>query len=492
MPVRVRIAPSPTGFMHIGNLRTALTNFLFARSQGGSFLVRLEDTDQKRFVEGSAIDVINSLKWAGLTWDEGIDLGSSGSIIEKGEFGPYIQSKRLPIYQQHIQELIDKGMAYYCFCSPDRLSSMRQEQTKQGQPPMYDRSCLKLPKSKIEEKLRKNEPYVIRLKMPDSGRTSFNDLIRGEVSIENKLIDDQVLMKSDGYPTYHFGVVVDDHLMNITHVLRAEEWVPSTPKHILIYQAFGWEVPEFGHLPQLLNMNGKKLSKRDGDVAVRDFIKKGYLPEAIINFIALLGWNPKTTQEMFSLEELVRQFDIKKINKAGAKFDYTRLNWFGSQYIKQLDDETLYERTKEYFEPLGTSREKAKKIVAIQKERIPAFAEITKGVEYLLAPAIEYDSEMLRWKEMAKQDIIAKLEDAKCALINISEESFVPEELQKTLMEVAGENRGELLWPLRVALTGQVKSPSPFECAWILGKEETIRRIDSAVKKLGLRPFTSK
>ena len=518
--IRTRIAPSPTGSMHIGTLRTALTSFLFARKNQGRFLIRLEDTDQTRFVPGATEELIRALKWAGLTWDEGIDfsdepvaLGANlakkaangiaaaknaiqEKVIEKGNSGPYIQSKRLDIYQKHIQALLDKGQAYHCFCSAERLDTMRKEQMARREAPRYDKKCLHMPKSEVEERLRNKEPHVIRLRVPEEGVTEFNDLVRGKISIENKLVDDQVLIKSDGFPTYHFAVVVDDHLMKITHVLRGEEWISSTPKHILIYKAFEWELPEFGHLPQLLNLTGKKLSKRDGDVSVTDFIKKGYLPEAIINFIALLGWNPKTNQELFTMQELIDQFDLAKINKAGAKFDYNRLNWFNSHYLKQLSPEELFEKTKPYFieyletkakedaefQGLTVADEKIKKIIEVQKERANTLADFPLNVDYLLKEKIVIESQMLPWKDQSLEAVKEKLKLAEETLAAISQDDWTLENLTEKLLAAAGDDRGSLLWPLRVALTGEKQSPSPFECAWILGKEESLERIGNCVK----------
>lgn len=485
--IRVRIAPSPTGFTHIGTLRTALTNFLFAKKNNGQFIVRLEDTDRNRFVEKATEDLIKSLKWAGLEWDEGIDLDAQDKIVEKGNYGHYIQSKRLAIFRKYVQKLIDKGQAYYCFCSPQRLEKMRKEQQKRKQAPKYDKHCLHLPKSEIEERLRKKEPYVVRLNVPAEGTTEFNDLIRGKIAIENKLVDDQILLKSDGYPTYHLAVVVDDHLMKISHILRGEEWLSSTPKHILIYQAFGWKIPKFGHLPQLLNMNGKKLSKRDGDVGIRDFIKKGYLPQAILNHIALLGWNPKTTQEIFSKQELIDQFDIKKINKAGAKFDYGHLDWVGSQYLKAISVDHLFKVAKKYLKEQNIIMDetKLKKVITIQKERISKLSELLEDIEYLVEEKIDYSKDLLKWKDMDNQTIIKNLEKAKETINNIPDKEYTIQSLENKLLEVAKEKKGELLWPLRVALTGQQKSPSPFECAWVLGKDKTLERIEEAMKMVG-------
>lgn len=482
--IRVRIAPSPTGFTHIGTLRTALTNFLFARRYKGKFVIRLEDTDQKRLVKESAADLVNSLRWAGIDWDEGIDLDANGNIIEKGNYGPYIQSEKLEIFQKYAQDLIQQGKAYYCFCSPERLEKMRKEQQKRGEPPKYDKKCLKMPKGEIEERLRNKEKHVIRLNVPQEGKTEFKDIIRGKISIENKLIDDQILIKSDGYPTYHLAVVIDDHLMQISHVLRGEEWLPSTPKHILIYKAFNWKIPEFGHLPQLLNLNGKKLSKRDGDVGVRDFIKKGYLPEALINYIALLGWNPKTTQEFFSMQELIKEFDIEKINRAGAKLDYGRLDWISSYYIKRMSDKKLLKLSQKYLKERNIEIEpqKLERVISIQKNRTSKLSEILEGIEYLLNKEIKYPEEMLKWKDMDRQEIKNNLEKAEKIISDFTEDEYTLEKIEQNLLVAAGEKRGEFLWPLRVALTGQEKSPSPFECAWVLGKEKTLERIRLAEK----------
>jgi len=345
MKVRVRIAPSPTGLFHLGSLRTALTNFLFARKERGVFLVRIEDTDQTRLIPEAIPDMLSSLKWAGIEIDEGaVKVPSSqfpvpsknvkkryekikSAVIQKGQFGPYIQSERLEIYRRYAEELSRKKMAYPCFCSSERLDKVRKKFQAKGLPPKYDRRCLNLSEAEIKDRMAKN-PYVIRLKVPTSGKTIFNDLVRGRIEMENKLLDDPILMKSDGFPTYHFAVVVDDHLMRISHIFRGEEWISSTPKHILIYKAFGWKAPAIGHLTNILNMKGGKLSKRDGDVSVSDFRQKGYLPEAVLNFIALLGWNPKTEREIFTLPELIKEFDVKKLNRAAPRFDQRRLEWF--------------------------------------------------------------------------------------------------------------------------------------------------------------------
>jgi glutamyl-tRNA synthetase len=318
--VRTRFAPSPTGYLHVGGLRTALYNYLYAKKMGGQFILRIEDTDQTRRVEGAMENLIKTLEWAGLLWDEGPE--------KEGEKGPYIQSQRTEIYQEHAKKLVEEEKAYPCFCSAERLEKMREEQQKAGLPPKYDGHCRNLPKEEVEKLMKEEKEHVIRLRVPYNQRVEFKDVIRKKVVFDAKEIDDQVLIKSDGFPTYHLANVVDDHLMGITHVIRGEEWLPSTPKHVLLYQALGWKLPVFAHLPLLLNPDRSKLSKRQGDVAVEDYIEKGYSKEAIINFVAFLGWNPGDNREVFSLEELEKEFNLEKVQKAGAIFNLEKLDWY--------------------------------------------------------------------------------------------------------------------------------------------------------------------
>ncbi|MBD3245117.1 MAG: glutamate--tRNA ligase [Candidatus Moranbacteria bacterium] len=504
--IRTRFAPSPTGFLHIGGLRSALTNYLFAKKYDGQFILRLEDTDQERLVKDSVKDIIDSLNWAGLKIDEGvIGVDEKGEIVEKGEKGPYVQSKRLKIYQKYAKQLVNQGDAYYCFCSSERLNEMRKQQQKQGEAPMYDRECYKLSDEQVKTRLKRGQKHVIRLKIPrerdfgakvavsenkNEGFTSFDDMVRGPCLFQNKLIDDQVLIKSDGFPTYHLAVVVDDYEMEIPHVFRGEEWLPSTAKHIILWELLGWKdkMPKFGHLPQLLNLNGKKLSKRDGDVSVRDFYKKGYLPEAILNYIALLGWNPKTTEEIFSLKDLEERFDEKKLNKAGARFDYKRLDWFSNYYIKQLEDKEYLKilKNQNFLENLKLDYEKAAKIALIQKERISKLGDVFLDIDYLIYDLEKFEKNLLGWKKMTDDEIKQNLQKAKEVIEKIDKKYFSSdrknlEKITEILLEVAGENRGEFLWPLRVALTGKKQSVSPFECVWVLGKEKSIQRINKAL-----------
>jgi len=488
--IRVRFAPSPTGYMHIGNFRTALYTYLFAKKNDGDFILRVEDTDKKRFVPDALEKLINILNWAGFEYSEGVYL-EEGKIIQRGDYGPYIQSERLEIYQKYAQKLVEKGKAYYCFCSPERLEEMRNLQTAQKKAPMYDRSCLKLSSEEIAEKLKNNEPYVIRQKINTEGFTEFDDLIRGKVKIQNNLLDDQVLLKSDGYPTYNFANVVDDHLMEITHVMRGEEYISSTPKYTQLYQNFGWIEPKIAHLPLILNPDKSKLSKRQGDVAVEDYIQKGYLKEAIINFVALLGWNPGEgeVREIFSIDELIEKFDLAHIHKAGAVFDLKKLDWLSAQYIKKLSIEELYKKSLDFFQQkdfyLNALEEKKseaylKKVLAIEQDRLNNLSAVGESNRFFFED-IKYDKELLRWKKMDDTELKKSLEKSKEILEKISDLNWTKENLEKNLLEAAGDKKGDLLWPLRAALAGAQKSPSPFECAWVLGKESSLQRIDQAL-----------
>ena len=333
--VRVRFAPSPTGFLHIGGLRTALYNYLFAKKNGGKFVLRIEDTDQTRLVEGAIESLINSLEWSGITYDEGVFI-KEGEVVEEGENGPYIQSHRLDIYKKYVDQLLESGHAYHCFCDKERLDNLREEQRAAGKIPKYDGKCKGLTKEEAEEKVANGEEYVVRLKMPKNQDLEFDDLVRGHISINSKDVDDQVLLKSDGFPTYHMAVVVDDHLMGITHAVRGEEWISSTPKHVYLFEALGWESPKYVHLPTVLNSNRKKLSKREGDVSVEDFQKSGYLPEGLVNYLALVGWSPEGNEEIMSLEEMEKQFSFDRVASAGGIFDRKKLDWVNSHYMKQL------------------------------------------------------------------------------------------------------------------------------------------------------------
>ena len=485
--VRTRFAPSPTGYVHIGNLRTALFAYLYAKSHNGSFAVRIEDTDQKRLVSDAVQRVLDVLEWVGIKVDEGVTL-NNGKVVENGEFGPYTQSKRLDIYKKYAEKLINEGKAYYCFCTAERLSEVRNQQQKNKQAPMYDGHCRDLSIEEARKKISSGEKYVIRMKVPRGEKVEFEDGVFGKISVSSNSIDDQVLIKADGFPTYHLAVVVDDHLMNFTHVLRGEDWIPSTPKHIILYKYFGWEPTKFIHLPNVIGENKKKLSKRNGDVSVADFQKKGYLPEALVNFLALLGWNPKTEQEIFSLSELEKIFNEKGLHKSGAVFDYKKLDWINSQYIKKKTDEDLMPLCLPYFEEysqknnIEIDNEIIKKIISIEKERIRKLSDVVDNIDfYFFEP--EYEKELLRWKKNSDEETANALEKMKNVLEKM-EDFAKMDDIKNNLFQGAEGKVGDHFWPLRAALTGKEKSPSPFEIIWVIGKNESLKRIEIALKKI--------
>jgi glutamyl-tRNA synthetase len=493
--IRVRIAPSPTGLWHIGNLRTALFNYLFARQNGGDFVLRVEDTDQARLVPGSVENILGILNTAGIVIDEGPYL-KDGQILEKGDFGPYTQSKRLDLYKKHALELADKKAAYYCFCTAQRLTELRDSQQAQKLAPRYDKHCLNLSEDEISKRLQNNEPHVIRLNVQPGEDIEFDDLVYGHVKISSRDVDDQVLLKSDGFPTYHLAVVIDDNLMDITHIIRGEEWISSTPKHILLYRALGWEIPAYAHLPLLLGKSGKKLSKRENDVAVSDFFAKGYLPEALINFIALLGWNPKTEQEIFNLDELIKEFSFAKVNKAGAVFDMDRLDWINGLYIRQLQLPDLQKRIKPFLTQANISYEDysdefVQAILGLERERLKKLSEIGDRIRYFFEEP-EYNSEILIWKksnrEATKQNLEVLHEYVKNIPADKFQKDFLETEIKKFLTE-QNIPTGDALWPLRVALSGLEASPSPFEIMGAFGvlpngKDIVLDRISKAAAKL--------
>jgi glutamyl-tRNA synthetase len=477
MQIRTRFAPSPTGYLHIGGLRTALYNYLFAKKHGGTFVLRIEDTDRSRFVPGATESLLKVLEQMGLKADEGPTYG--------GEFGPYLQSERTAIYQEHAQTLLEKGSAYYCFCSEEDLAAKRKEQELAKLPTKYDRACLRLTPEEIQTKLAAGEKYVIRMRLPE-GVTEFDDLIRGHVKFENSEIDDQILLKSDGFPTYHLANVVDDHMMKISHVIRAEEWLSSTPKHFILYKMFGWDIPAFAHLPMALNPDRSKLSKRQGDVAVEDYLKKGYLPAALLNFVALLGFNPKADQEIYSLAELVELFDLEKVNKSGAIFNVAKLNWMNSQYIHRTPVDELTGLCEPYLAkagkslPLGT----LKKICAVERERLVLLSDIVEKIDsYQKLP--DYPAELLIWKKSSGEEALENLQKIIPIIEGLDLSSI--ELIEAAIREYIGSNNlpnGTVLWPLRAALSGAAASPSPFELIWVLGKDESLRRLNHAAQLL--------
>ncbi len=452
--------------------------------------MRIEDTDRERYVADAVANILKSLNWAGLSPDEGVVMGEEGKIGEVGENGPYTQSERLPIYRKHVNKLLEAGHAYYCFCTTERLTQLREEQTAKKLPTGYDGQCLSLGPTEAKKRAEGGEKCVVRLKMPKTGETVFTDLIHGEIRFKNELIDDQVLIKSDGYPTYHFAVVVDDHLMEITHVIRGDEWISSLPKHLQIYKYFGWEVPQMAHLSLLLNSDKSKLSKRQGDVAVDDYIKKGYLPEALINFVAFLGWNPGTEKEMYSLDELVQDFDLSKAVKTGAVFNGDKLDWFNKQYIKLLSNAQLVEISMPWVnEQLTINKEQIElltKAVALEKERITVLSELPNAIKFIF-DLPDYAADLLVWKKSSAEEVKKILPTLAEFMNTISVQDWNKEKLEQKIGEWIAQmaySTGSVLWPMRASLSGQDKSPGPFEIAEVLGKDESLNRLHLAIKKL--------
>lgn len=466
--------------MHVGNLRTALYAYLLTKSKGGDFILRIEDTDQERYVDGAVDIIYNTLKETGLLWDEGPDIG--------GDYGPYIQSERRGMYREYAEQLVAEGKAYYCFCDEERLEKVRAACEAKKIPPKYDRHCLSLSKEEIKAKIDAGEPYVIRQLMPDSGTTSFDDAVFGTITVENSTLDDMVLLKSDGLPTYNFANVIDDHLMAITHVIRGNEYLSSTPKYNLLYQAFGWDVPMYIHCPPVMRDHTHKLSKRDGDASYEDFIKKGYLKEAIINYIALLGWSPQGEQEKFTLEELVKAFDASGISKSPAIFDEAKLAWLNGEYIRELSAEEFHEKAKPYYEGVVTNpRIDTSKISELLQKRCEKLSDIPEQVDFF-DRLPDYDIELFTHKKMKTNPENSKpvLEEIKKTIEGMSSFDFdtLHGEMM-SLVERLGLKNGQVLFPLRVAVSGKSFTPGGgVELAAILGKDETIKRIDIALEKL--------
>lgn len=489
--MRTRIAPSPTGFLHIGNLRTALYCYFIAKKTGGNFLVRTEDTDRERLVEGAIEDMCTALNWLGITPDEGVRM-INGIVEQAGDKGPYIQSERLPIYKKYAQQLLDAGKAYYAFDTKEDIEQMRANQKQAGNPAasynasirMTMKNSLTLSEKEVQERLERGDEYVIRMLVDPNRLVECTDHVRGKISIKSYTIDDQVLMKSDGFPTYHLAVIVDDHLMGIDMILRGEEWLPSLPKHILLYEAFGWKPPEYAHLPLLLNKDGSKLSKRQNDVAASDYIAKGYLPEAMINFLALLGWNPGTEQDIFTREELIEQFDIDRVQKSGAVFDIDKLNWTQGQWIRKLPVDAFVDFIKESvlqaYPTAANDANFAKKAVLIQ-DRLLFAHEAASMMSYFYSEPTVSEELIANEKQKVTADMIPQVKKILLeTLAPIAESDWHEEYLKEVLFAAADAHelkRGQLLWPMRALLTGLPFSPGAFEVASALGKEVTMKRI---------------
>lgn len=493
MTIRTRFAPSPTGYLHVGGLRTALYAYLVAKQAGGQFILRIEDTDRERFVEGAVENLLKALFWAKIKPDEGVCLDEESlqkgvyKIAQKGSSDSYIQSERLPIYQEYIKPLLEKGHAYYCFCTEERLEQLRKKQELNKLPTSYDGLCRKIDQSEAFQRIKNGESHVVRMFMPKTGETIFNDIVRGEIRFLNSLIDDQVLIKSDGFPTYHFAVVIDDHLMGITHAIRGEEWISSTPKHLKLYEYFGWEPPKFGHLALILNPDKSKLSKRQGDVAVEDYWKKGYLPEALLNFVAFLGWNPGDDRELFTLEELVQVFSLEKASKAGAVFNIEKLNWYNREYLKKMSAADVAERAGQWFteEQRSIDREQLIKFVALEKDRITTLVELPQAIGFCFV-LNDYAQELLIWRKGTLEEARKVISDLINDLSEIERQDWSKKTIEeKTLAYIAanGLPNGAVLSPLRVALSGQQNSPGPFEIADALGRSEVLRRLEVAKEK---------
>ena len=478
--VRTRFAPSPTGRMHVGNLRTALYAYLIAKHEDGSFMLRIEDTDQERFVEGALDIIYRTLAKTGLVHDEGPD--------KDGGYGTYVQSERNAqgIYLKYAKQLIEQGDAYYCFCTKERLESLKSS-VGEKEIAMYDKHCLHLSKEEIEEKLANGEPYVIRFNMPTEGTTTFQDDIYGAITVPNNELDDLILIKSDGYPTYNFANVVDDHLMGITHVVRGNEYLSSSPKYNRIYEAFGWEIPTYVHCPLITNEEHKKLSKRSGHSSYEDLVEQGFLTEAIVNYVALLGWCPEDNREIFSLEELVKVFDYHHMSKSPAVFDIQKLRWMNGEYMKAMDDDKFYEMALPYLKQVITKDLDLRKIAGMVKTRIEVLPDIADLIDFFEAVP-EYDIAMYTHKKMKTNPEISLEVLEKILPVLEGTEDYSNDAMYELLCGFAKENgykNGQILWPIRTALSGKQMTPAgATEILEILGKEESIRRIKAAIEKL--------
>ena len=483
MKIRTRFAPSPTGFMHVGNLRTALYEYLTAKHENGTFVLRIEDTDRERYVEGATQVIYDTMKLAGLEHDEGPDIG--------GEFGPYVQSERLSMYKPYAEKLVEEGKAYRCFCTKERLEALK-ENAPEGTG--YDRHCRDLSAEEIQKNLDAGMPYVIRQKMPLTGSTSYHDLVYGDITFPNEDLDDQVLIKTDGFPTYNFANVIDDHTMGITHVVRGSEYLSSTPKYNLLYDAFGWEIPTYIHLPLIMGKSVdeegneviSKLSKRHGSTGFMDLINEGYLPEAIINYIALLGWAPKDTREIFSLPELIEAFDINGISKSPAVFDYDKLSWVNQEHIKAMSDEEFLEHAKPYYDEAGVDPSCYALLAELLKPRIAKFTEITEKLSFIKQYG-DFELELFEHKKSKSTLESSKqmLEQAIPVLAQVQWDRDSITEAMKELAEKLEVKNSVVMWPVRIAAAGVAVTPGGCaEVMILLGRDESLRRINYAYSRL--------
>jgi len=495
MTVRVRFAPSPTGEPHIGNIRTVVFNWLFARKEGGQFILRIEDTDRTRYEPQTIRSIMEGLRWLGLNWDEGPGLEAlreagiegAGEYAVGGSKGPYVQSERLALYKAAAEELVQKGQAYRCNCTPQRLQQVRERQRARKEDLMYDRHCRNLPPGSIAP----DEPHVIRLKVPLSGQTVVHDLVKGDIAFDNANVEDQILLKSDGYPTYHLAVVVDDHYMDITHVIRADEWIPSTPKHVLLYQALGWDIPIYCHVPLVTGPDGKKLSKRHGAVSITEFRRQGYVPEALFNYLALVGWAPGEGEEreIFSREELIDKFDLERINRAAAAFSYDKLEWMNGVYIRQFSQQELAERLIPFWQRAGLvptpcppdMRPMLERIVPLVQERLKRLSDVVELTEFLFVDIEPPSTELLIGKKMnAEQsmDVLRRAQEVLAELDAFDEERV--EQALRGLVDQMGLKTGQVLGVIRGAISAKKVSPPLFGTVSILGRERTLARLKAA------------
>lgn len=471
--VKTRFAPSPTGKPHVGNIRSAIFAFLYAKSKNGEFIVRIEDTDRERFVEGAIEYIEESLRWLGIVWDD-----------EKKVH----QSERLDVYKRYADTLLSEGRAYKCFCSKERLTSLREKQTKEGRPPGYDSYCRSLTEKEIEKKEKEGQKSVIRFKIPaEPKEIVWDDTVRGKVSIRTDIQEDFIIMKSDGYPTYNFANVIDDHDMEITDVIRGEEFIPSTPKHILLYMALGWKPPTFSHLPVIIGADKKKLSKRHGDTAILDYKESGYLADTMLNFLALLGWNDGTTQEIFTREELVKKFDLKRVGKSPAVFDIERLNWINGEKIRAMNISDLVKELGSFNPEFlkGKESKLVERSLTVMQTRMVTLKDFTENADYFFQD-IDYSAKILIFGKSTKESTLRGLKGALKATEDIKDINSPDDAstLLKVAVESEGLSNGDVFWPVRVALSGQEKSPSPNEIMWALGKDETLKRIKDAINKI--------
>lgn len=487
--IRVRYAPSPTGMTHLGGLRAALYNELFARRNGGTLILRIEDTDQKRFVEGATEDFLRTLKMANIVPDEGVVLKPNGSLGERGDVGPYIESKRRERHAAYAQRLVEDGKAYPCFCSERDLQEMRETQEAARQPTRYDRRCRSIGPEQARRRVEAEESHVIRLAVPLKGTVQFTDLIRGTISFDWKEVDDQVILKSDGMPTYHLAATTDDHDMSISHVIRGEEWLASTPKHLFISESLGWTPLTYAHMPLLLNADRSKLSKRQGDVAVEQYLSKGYLPEAIVNFVALLGWNPSGDREIYTHEELRSLFDLSKVNKSGAVVNFEKLDWLNGQYIRALNKEDYLQLAGPWLESLTEEAALMDRVALLVRDRVVKLADLPELAAPYLTSVPSPDADLLVWKTQTSEQAQERLRDLVETLRTLNEpawhEASSLETFIKTLITERGWSNGDTLWPLRVALSGQRTSPDPFSLLYALGWQRSLARVEQAIAVLG-------